>query len=386
MTRAFISGNEAFAQGIRLSRPAVISAYPITPQTVVVERLSEMVADGRLDSDFIHVESEHSAMSCAIGASAAGVRTFTATSSQGLLYMAECLPYAAGGRFPIVMMNADRSVALPWNIYGDQSDSLSQISSGWIQFYAMNAQEALDMAIMSYRIAEDPRVSTPFMVNLDGFNLTHTYENVEIPDQAAVDGFLPRYSTDNKIDLEKPVNMAFSAGPAYNTLFKMSEHQGMLNAKDSISAAEADFMRAFGRRYTGLTEEHLVEDADYVIVTLGCISGLCMDVADSLRGKGIKAGVLRLRYVRPFPREEISAALLKAKAVCVLEKDISFGSAGAVFNEVRSALYGTGCTCSVCNRIAGLGGRDISSDDICRIFEDLEKSPRDVGFIGGPVS
>lgn len=386
MTQAFISGNEAFAQGIRLSRPAVISAYPITPQTVVVERLSEMVADGQLDSNFIHVESEHSAMSCAIGASAAGVRTFTATSSQGLLYMAECLPYAAGGRFPIVMMNADRSVALPWNIYGDQSDSLSQISSGWIQFYAMNAQEALDMAIMSYRIAEDPKVSTPFMVNLDGFNLTHTYENVEIPDQTAVDEFLPRYSTDNKIDLEKPVNMAFSAGPAYNTLFKMSEHQGMLNAKDSISAAETDFMRAFGRGYTGLTEEHLVEDADYVIVTLGCISGLCMDVADSLREKGVKAGVLRLRYVRPFPHEEISTALQKAKAVCVLEKDVSFGNAGVVFNEVRSSLYGTGCTCAVCNRIAGLGGRDISFDDICRIFEDLEKGPRDVSFIGGPVS
>ena len=386
MTRAFVSGNEAFAQGISLCRPAVISAYPITPQTIVVERLSEMVADGKLVSDFIHVESEHSAMSCAIGASAAGVRVFTATSSQGLLYMAECLPYAAGGRFPIVMMNADRSVALPWNIYGDQSDSLSQISSGWIQFYAMNAQEALDMAIMAYRIAEDPSVSIPFMVNLDGFNLTHTYENVDIPAQDAVDGFLPPYKTDNRIDLEEPVNMGFSAGPAYNTLFKMGEHQGMLNAKCAIPAIEDEFFKVFRRGYTGLVEKHRLEDAELVIVTLGCVSGLCMDVTDRLREEGVRAGVLRIRYMRPFPDEEVSSALLGAKAVCVLEKDVSFGNAGTVFGEVRSALYGSGCSCTVCNRIAGLGGRDISSDDIRCIFEELRDGPSDVRFIGGQTS
>lgn len=172
MSKRFLSGNEAFAEGIRLAKPDVISAYPITPQTIVVERLSEMVEDGSLKSEFIHVESEHSALSCAIGASAAGARAFTATSSQGLLYMAECLYYASGGRFPIVMMNADRSTALPWNIYGDQRDSLSQLDSGWIQVYAENAQEALDLALMSWRIAEDSRVSTPVMVNLDGFVLT----------------------------------------------------------------------------------------------------------------------------------------------------------------------------------------------------------------------
>ena len=386
MTKAFVSGNEAFAQGIRLARPAVVSAYPITPQTVVVERLSEMVADGELDSNFIHVESEHSAMSCAIGASAAGVRVFTATSSQGLLYMAECLPYAAGGRFPIVMMNADRSVALPWNIYGDQSDSLSQISSGWIQFYAMNAQEALDMAIMSYRIAEDHRVSTPFMVNLDGFNLTHTYESVDVPYQEQVNSFLPPYSTTNRIDLEKPVNMGFTAGPAYNVLFKMSEHMGMLNARDVVPPVEDEFMRIFGRRYSGMVEGHLLEDAELVIVTLGCVSGLCMDVADRLREDGVKAGVLRIRYMRPFPDREVQSALLNAKAVCVLEKDVSFGNAGVVFSEVKSALYGSGCSCAICNRIAGLGGRDISFDDILAIFEELENRPTDVDFIGGSAS
>ena len=204
MSKRFLSGNEAFAEGIRLARPDVISAYPITPQTIVVERLSEMVEDGSLKSDFIHVESEHSALSCAIGASAAGARAFTATSSQGLLYMAECLYYASGGRFPIVMMNADRSTALPWNIYGDQRDSLSQLDSGWIQVYAENAQEALDLALMSWRIAEDSRVSTPVMVNLDDFVLTHTYETVEIPEQTQADSFLPRYVTENRVDFDNP--------------------------------------------------------------------------------------------------------------------------------------------------------------------------------------
>ena len=180
MARKFLSGNEAFAEGIRLAKPQVISAYPITPQTIVVERLSEMVEDKSLKAEFIHVESEHSALSCAMGASAVGARAFTATSSQGLLYMAECLTYASGGRFPIVMMNANRSTALPWNIYGDQRDSISLLDSGWIQAYAENAQESLDLALMSYYIAEDKRVSTPFMANLDGFVLTHTYEVVDV--------------------------------------------------------------------------------------------------------------------------------------------------------------------------------------------------------------
>lgn len=383
MTKAFISGNEAFAHGVRLARPKVISAYPITPQTIVVERLSEMVANGELDAEFIHVESEHSAMSCAIGASAAGVRTFTATSSQGLLYMAECLPYAAGGRFPIVMMNADRSVALPWNIYGDQSDSLSQISSGFIQAYAVNAQEALDLAIMAYRIAEEPEVSTPFMANLDGFSLTHTYENVDVPTQEQADEFLPPYETSNRIDLEHPVNMGYSAGPKYNYLFKKSEHLGMLNVAKVLPGIEEDFLKIFGRRYTGLIEERGCSDADYIIVTLGCVAGLCFEVADRLRRKGVKAGVLRLRYIRPFPAEEIKAALAHAKAVCVLEKDVSFGNAGTVFTEVRSALYGSGCTCSICDRIGGLGGRDISSSEVENIFSELEKGPTDVRFMEG---
>lgn len=205
MAKKFLSGDEAFTEGVRLARPEVISAYHITPQTIVVERLLEMVEDGSLNSEFIHVKSEHSALSCAIGASAVGARAF------GLLYMDECLPYAAGGRFPIVMMNANRSTALPWNIYGDQRDSISQLDSGWIQSYAENAQEGLDLVLMSYYIAEHKDVSTSFMVNLDGFVLTHTYETVDVPSQELADTYLPPYETDNKLDIDAPRNLAFSA-------------------------------------------------------------------------------------------------------------------------------------------------------------------------------
>lgn len=383
MTRMFLSGNEAFAHGVRLSRPAVISAYPITPQTTVVEALSEMVANGNLQSDFVHVESEHSALSCAMGASATGVRTFTATSSQGLLYMAECLPYAAGGRFPIVMMNANRSVALPWNIYGDQRDSLMLLDSGWIQAYAQDGQESLDMAMMAYRIAEDPSVSTPFMVNLDGFHLTHTYETVDVPGQDAADRFLPPYETDNRIDLDHPRNLCFSAGPEYNTRFKEGEHRAMIRAKGIVSEAEDGFEEVFGRRYPGLIDPYLCDDADFVLITLGSVSGLCRDVADSLRREGVKAGVLRIRYMRPFPTEGIASVLEGCRSAGVLEKDISFGATGAVYRDVCTALFSEGTVIPVCGRIGGLGGADISASDIRAVFEDIMEGRRDTEFIGG---
>ncbi len=382
MSRKFLSGNEAFAEGIRLAKPDVISAYPITPQTIVVERLSEMVEDGSLRSEFIHVESEHSALSCAIGASAAGARAFTATSSQGLLYMAECLYYASGGRFPIVMMNADRSTALPWNIYGDQRDSISQLDSGWIQVYAENAQEALDLALMSWRIAEDSRVATPVMVNLDGFVLTHTYETVEIPEQAQADRFLPPYVTDNRIDFDAPKNMAFSAGPDTNYIFKYKAHAGMLAAGGVVAETEDAFAEIFGRRYSGLLDCYRTEDADYILVTLGSIAGLCRETADRLREQGIRAGVVRIRYLRPFPNDEIAAALKNAKAFGVLEKDISFGNEGTVFTNVNSALQKAGISVPGYNFIGGLGGRNISAGDIEQIFAGIQNGTDHVNFIG----
>jgi pyruvate ferredoxin oxidoreductase alpha subunit len=386
MAQKFLSGDEAFAYGIRLARPAVISAYPITPQTVVVEKLSEFVEDGSLKSDFIHVESEHSALSCAMGVSAAGSRAFTATSSQGLLYMAECLVYASGGRFPIVMMNANRSTALPWNIYGDQRDSLALLDSGWIQSYARDAQEALDFALLSYYIAEHKKVQTPFMVNLDGFALTHTFESVDVPSQEKADEFLPPFETENKFDFEKPVNVAFSAGPDTNTYFKYKEHRAMLNVAEVVTEAEDRFEKIFGRHYTGLIENYKTEDADFVIVTLGTISGLVQQVVDKLRDNGIKAGLLRIRYMRPFPEKEIAQSLKNVKAAAVLEKDISFGAEGTVFTNVNSALKKAELKIPTVNYIGGLGGKDISFEEIEKIFDDLKNNhiEKSVNFLGIP--
>lgn len=382
MARKFLSGNEAFAEGIRLAKPQVISAYPITPQTIVVERLSEMVEDKSLNAEFIHVESEHSALSCAMGASAVGARAFTATSSQGLLYMAECLTYASGGRFPIVMMNANRSTALPWNIYGDQRDSISLLDSGWIQAYAENAQESLDLALMSYYVAEDKRVSTPFMANLDGFVLTHTYEVVDVPTKKQADEFLPPFKTENKLDLNNPKNLAFSAGPAQNTVFKYKEHIGLLNAKEVIGEAEEKFAKIFGRKYSGLTEEYRTDDADYIIVTLGSIAGLVRETVDKLRNDGRNVGLLRIRYLRPFPNEEIAGALKNAKAAAVLEKDISFGNEGTVYTNVNSALKKQNIHITTSNYIGGLGGKNISEAEIENIFGDIESGKTGVTFLG----
>ncbi len=382
MAKKFLSGNEAFAEGIRLARPQVISAYPITPQTIVVERLSEMVEDKSLESEFIHVESEHSALSCAMGASAVGARAFTATSSQGLLYMAEGLYYASGGRFPIVMMNANRSTALPWNIYGDQRDSLSQLDSGWIQSYAENAQEALDMALMSYYIAEHKDVSTPYMANLDGFVLTHTYEVVDVPEREQADRFLPKFTTDNKLDLENPRNLAFSAGPDHNYIFKYKEHEGLLNAAKVIDEAEEKFADIFGRRYTGLIETYKTEDAERIIITLGSISGLVKETVNKLREKDEKVGVVRIRYMRPFPGKEIAEAVKNASHIAVLEKDISFGNEGTVYTNVNSALHRFGADVRSSDYIGGLGGKNISSADIEDIFERIKNDDTEVRFLG----
>ena len=369
--KRFLSGDEAFAEGVRLARPQVISAYPITPQTVVVERLSEMVESGALKAEYVHVESEHSALSCAMGASATGARTFTATSSQGLLYMAEVLTYAAGGRFPIVMMNANRATALPWNIYGDQRDSLALLDHGWIQAYAENNQEALDLALMAYAVAEDADVLTPFVVNLDGFALTHTYETVDVPDAADADAFLPPYAAANCFDFDEPKNIGYSAGPEYNRYFKYYEHKDMLAAERVIDRVEEKFARIFGRRYSGMVEVVNCDGAEAVLVTLGSISGLAKAAAARLRKQGKRVGLLRIRYMRPFPARVIVQALASAKAVGVLEKDVSFGAEGTVFTNVNSALQQAGNTVPTMNFVGGLGGDDITEAQMDAMFDEL---------------
>lgn len=385
--KAFLSGNDALAEGVRLARPQVISAYPITPQTTVVERLSEMVEEGSLKSEYIHVESEHSALSAAMGASSVGARTFTATSSQGLLYMAECLQYASGGRFPIVMMNANRSTALPWNIYGDQRDSLSQLDCGWIQVYVEDAQESLDMVLQSYVIAENKKVLTPIMINLDGFILTHTYELVQIPTSEEADKFIPPFETSNKMDLENPVNMAFSAGPGDNMEFKYQQHKAMIDAKKVIKDVDEAFNKQFGRKYGGMVEEYRCDDAEIVLVTLGSVTGLARLVVDELRASGLKAGVFRIRFLRPFPEEELINLAKHVKGIGVLEKDISFGYEGTVYTNVNSAIAKARASIPSYNFVAGLGGRDISKDDVLEMFqyikEGVEGAKKDfVKFIG----
>ena len=327
-----------------------------------------------------------------MGASATGARTFTATSSQGLLYMAECLTYAAGGRFPIVMMNANRATALPWNIYGDQRDSLALLDHGWVQAYAQDNQEALDMALMAYAVAEDPEVRTPFMVNLDGFALTHTYESVDIPSQEQADAFLPPYDgAGNRFDFANPVNIGYSAGPEFNRYFKHSAHQGMLAAANAVERAEARFAEVFGRSYPGLIEAVDCDDADIVLVTLGSIAGLARERVTQLRAQGVKAGLLRIRYMRPFPARQIAAALAGASAVGVLEKDVSFGAEGTVMTNVCSALQQAGNAVPVVNFVGGLGGDDISQAQMRGMFEVLSQiaagriAPEDcprVGFLG----
>jgi pyruvate ferredoxin oxidoreductase alpha subunit len=372
MARKFISGNDAVAEGVRLARPHVISAYPITPQTIVVERLSDFCEDGSLNAIYMHVESEHSALAAAMGVSSVGARAFTATSSQGLLYMAENLPYASGARMPIVMMNANRALATPWNIYGDQMDSMFMLNSGWIQVYVEDAQEALDMMIQSYKIAEDPKVLTPFMVNLDGFVLTHTYEVVEIPEQEQVDAFLPPLKlTENVMTLEKPMSLCITAGNNYNMEFKIKQNEEMIESISVIKAVDEDFAKAFGRKYHGLLEAVDCEDAEVILITTGSITGTSRMILKELRAEGKKVGLLKLRYLRPFPTEALTDVIKQAKVVGVVDKNISFGYEGTIFTNVNSAILQTGLTPKVQNFICGLGGRDVTKDNIREMYEAM---------------
>ncbi|MDK2823416.1 MAG: pyruvate ferredoxin oxidoreductase alpha subunit [Clostridia bacterium] len=370
--KKFLSGDEAVAEGVKLCRPDVIAAYPITPQTVIVEKLSEFVASKEMDCQYLHVESEHSAMAASMGASMMGSRTFTATSSQGLLYMCEMLHYVSGSRFPIVMVNANRTVAAPWNIFGDHRDSLSQRDSGWMQVYVENGQEALDMVIQSYKIAENQSVSTPIMINLDGFVLTHTYELVSIPEQNQVDEFLPPYSTTNKFDFENPKSLCFTASPEWQTEFRYQQYEAMENAKKVIQEVDKEFSQVFGRTYGGMVEEYHCSDADYILVAMGSVAGTAKIVVDKLRKQGKKVGLVKLRFYRPFPKEYFKKLGKKAKAVGVIDRDISFGYEGAVYSDVKAALFSQGADVKTINFIAGISGRDITKEFLAEMYSQLE--------------
>ncbi|MGC8816255.1 MAG: pyruvate synthase subunit PorA [Candidatus Hadarchaeum sp.] len=359
--KQIIDGNEAAALAAKLARVKVISAYPITPQTTVVEKLAEYISNGELDAEFIKVESEHSAMSACIGAAATGVRAFTATSSQGLLLMNEMLYVASGLRLPIVMTNANRSVSAPLSIWCDQQDSMTVRDSGWIQLYCENNQEILDTTIQAFRIAEE--VLLPVMVCYDGYILSHTLEPVDCPSQEEVDAFLPPYRYPYALDPEKPVTMGPVGVPEYYMEFRYLLQKAVQEAKPKIEEIDAEFRNRFGRGY-GIMEKYQSDDAEVIILTMGSLSSSSKDVVDRLRKHGEKVGLVKLKSFRPFPVEEMVEALGRAKAIAVIEKDISLGHAGGLFIDTAAAFVNRGRAPLLLNFICGLAGRDVTSAHI----------------------
>jgi pyruvate ferredoxin oxidoreductase alpha subunit len=370
--KAILEGSHAAAEAAKLCRPDVVSAYPITPQTHIVERLAEMVADGELDSEYICVESEFSALSACLGASAAGSRVYSATSSQGLLLMTEVCFNVAGMRQPIVMSIANRAVGAPLSIWNDQQDSIALRDCGWIQLYAEDAQEIHDFHYLAYKVAEDHNVLLPVFICFDGFILSHTYEPVDILTQAEVDSFLPPYKPYNMLDAKNPISMGMYATPEYYMEFRYEIDQAMVRALDVIKTVGKEFGQKFGRDYSNLVESYKLEDAEVAIVALGSVCGTIKDAIDEMRAAGKKVGLLRIIAFRPFPAEDIRKALLGIKKVGVFEKNLSIGARmkGAVGYEVKDAVNDS--SVSVLSYVAGLGGRDITITDIKKMVEEIE--------------
>ncbi len=357
-----LTGDEAIAWGARTSRVEVIAAYPITPQTVIVEKLSEWVERGELDAEYIRVESEHSAMATIIGASAAGARAFTATASHGFFYMFEMIAFAAGARTPVVMACVNRLVGPPWNIWADWHDALAARDLGWIQIWVSNNQEAFDSMIQAYRIAEDKNVILPAMVVLEGFVLSHTMTPVVIYDQEKVDQYLPPYEPPH-YNINPKVSEAFTFGnivwPWDTSPLRWSIHKAMQNAKSVIKKATREFEEIFGINHGDLIKEYRVDDADVVVVSMSSIAETAEVVADELRNEGKKVGVLKVRVLRPFPDEEIAKILRDKDAVVVIDRDLSLGYEGVLGIEVRGALQKHKVDVPVLTKSMGLGGDEV---------------------------
>jgi len=359
--KKLIMGNHAAAYGAKLARAEVVAAYPITPQTQTVEKIAEMVANGEMKAEYIKVESEHSAMAACIGASSAGARAFTATSSQGLALMHELLHWAAGARLPIVMTNVNRAMAPGWNIWSEQNDSLSQRDTGWMQFYCESNQEVLDTVIQAYKVAE--KVSLPVMICLDGFSLSHTYEGVDIPDPEDVDDFLPPYDPEYKLDVDDPKTFGAMMFPEWYYEMRYKIHSAMVEALSVITEVDEEFREKFGRRY-GIVENYKCDGAKTIMITSGSIASTAKDVIDALQDAGESVGMARVRVFRPFPIEEIRKIAENAENIGVIDRNISFGHEGIFFSETKAALYNTQNRPKVFNFIAGLGGRDVTPEDI----------------------
>jgi len=380
--KEFLEGSQAVARIIQLCKPGVISAYPITPQTHIVEELAQMVADGHLNARFVNVESEHSAASVVLGASATGVRVFTATSSQGLLYMAEVLFNIAGLRLPVVLTCANRSVSAPINIWNDHQDSVSLRDSGWVQLFAEDIQEAADFHLIAYRLAEDKTMMLPVMVCMDGFILTHGIESVEIPTQEQVDTFLPTYQPLYKLDPENPVTIGPLVDPEYYMETRYAIQETHKEGLKLIPKITAEFSRVFGRTYNGLIEEYRTKDAERVIVGMGSVCGTIKEVVDELRAKGKKVGLLKITSYRPFPGSQIYEALKNIPKVGVIDRALSLGSYAPLASEVKAVFFGkTKKPKIISSFILGLGGRDITKYSIKEIFRLLTTKEKQGEFI-----
>jgi pyruvate/2-oxoacid:ferredoxin oxidoreductase alpha subunit len=356
-----LDGNHAASYAARLSRVQVVAAYPITPQTQIVEKLAEFCADGSLAARFIQVESEHSAMATCIGAAAAGARAFTATSSQGLALMHELLHWAAGARLPIVMVNVNRAMAPPWSVYADQTDSVAQRDTGWMQFYCAGSQEVLDTVIQAYRVAET--VALPAMLNLEAFYLSHTSEPVDLPDPEAVDAYLPPFRPSLVLDPACPRTFGGLAGPDVYMEIRYDLQQAMETAKEVLAKADGEFRLRFGRGY-GLVEARETEEADLVLVTMGTLAGTSAAALPALRAEGERVGLARVRVLRPFPAEALRETLRRARRVLVLDRNLSPGWGGALHGEVAAALASLTDPPLVLGALAGLGGRDVRPEGI----------------------
>jgi pyruvate ferredoxin oxidoreductase alpha subunit len=363
----------AISEAVKLANVDVISAYPITPQTHIVEHLSEFVNDGELQSAFIPVESEHSALSAAVGSSAVGARTFTATSSQGLALMHEIMFVAASLRLPLVMSVVNRALSGPINIWNDLSDIMAERDTGWVQLFAINGQEAFDLTLQAFKIAEDPRVLLPVAVNLDGFILSHVIEPIELLEQQEVDQFLTPFKPTLRLDPEKPVSLGAFGSPDVYIEVKKQLEEALIGSQKVVTEVWKDFGRLFGRNYKPV-ESYKTKDAETLLITMGSISETAMMAVDALRGKGRKVGLIHIRLWRPFPFKEFLQAIKGAKVLAVLDRALVPGGVGGpVGLEVKSTLYGKDEAPYVAEFVAGLGGRDLTVETFVEVAEKAER-------------
>ncbi len=366
-----LEGSHAVSEAVRLARVEVISAYPITPQTHIVEAISQYCADGTMDARFLCVESEHSAMAALIGAASSGARTFTATSSHGLAYMHELLHWAAAARLPIVMAEVNRALGPGWNIWLDQTDSLSQRDTGWIQLYCEDGQEVLDTMLQAFRLAE--QVNLPVMVALDAFFLSHTFEPIDVPDQKTVDQFLPRLSPRFELNTENPYAINQMAGPAVYMEMRHNIQFAMEHVFNRFDKIEEEFAASFGRKYGPLEAVHC-DDAEIILTTAGTTASTCRQVIDDLRAKGEKVGLLKLKMFRPFPTDLLRRYVGRAQKLAVIDRNFSFGASGIFAQEIKAALYNAANHLPVFGFVAGLGGRDVTPQTIEDIYWQTKNS------------